>query len=310
MSDNTKPRLSVIVVAYNMARELPRTLYTLSSSYQRGIQASDYEVIVVDNGSTPPVSDELILRFGSNFRLLRLPGSPSPAAAINQAAQLARADAVSISIDGARMVSPGILQRSLQALRLHNNPLVSTASLHLGPKLQNDSMLEGYNQEAEDALLESVDWRKDGYELFRIACPAMSMKRGWFGPFSESNFLTVRLSTFFELGGMDERFISPGGGLVNLDFYRIACERLRQVVILLGEGSFHQFHGGVATNTPRDQHPAKEYRREYESIRGHPFAVAECPHLYLGSVPPQATPLLGQAVRRLETIHQASPLTA
>ena len=48
-----KPAVSVVVVVYNMAREAPRTLYSLSAAYQRDISAEDYEVIVVDNGSTP-----------------------------------------------------------------------------------------------------------------------------------------------------------------------------------------------------------------------------------------------------------------
>ena len=51
-----EPRLavSVVVVVYNMPREAPRTLHSLSASYQRHIDADDYEVIVVDNGSNPP----------------------------------------------------------------------------------------------------------------------------------------------------------------------------------------------------------------------------------------------------------------
>src|SRR5216683_2592387 len=51
-----RPDLSVIVVVHNMAREAPRTLYSLSTTYQRHIAAEDYEVIVVDNGSTARVS--------------------------------------------------------------------------------------------------------------------------------------------------------------------------------------------------------------------------------------------------------------
>ena len=45
------PKLSVIVICYNMQRELPRTLFTLSCDYQKNIDLSDYEIIVIDNGS-------------------------------------------------------------------------------------------------------------------------------------------------------------------------------------------------------------------------------------------------------------------
>ena len=48
------PALSVVVIVHNMAREAPRTLLSLSAGYQRHIRPEDYEVVVVDNGSTPP----------------------------------------------------------------------------------------------------------------------------------------------------------------------------------------------------------------------------------------------------------------
>ena len=49
--------LSVVVVAYDMARELPRTLRSLSTPYQRDLESADYEVVVVDNGSPEPLSE-------------------------------------------------------------------------------------------------------------------------------------------------------------------------------------------------------------------------------------------------------------
>jgi GT2 family glycosyltransferase len=39
-----KPDVSVVVVVYNMAREAPRTLHSLSAGYQRHIDPDDYEV--------------------------------------------------------------------------------------------------------------------------------------------------------------------------------------------------------------------------------------------------------------------------
>ena len=52
-----------------------------------------------------------------------------------------------------------------------------------------------------------------------------------------------------ELGGLDERFELPGGGLVNHDLYRRACDLPgAELVVLLGEGTFHQYHGGAATS--------------------------------------------------------------
>ena len=50
----SQPVLSIVVVVFNMAREAKRTLHSLSASYQIGVSESEYEIVVVDNGSTPP----------------------------------------------------------------------------------------------------------------------------------------------------------------------------------------------------------------------------------------------------------------
>jgi glycosyltransferase involved in cell wall biosynthesis len=307
LSNLREPTLSIIVIAFNMAREIPRTLHTLSPQYQRNVSADDYEVIVVDNGSHEPLQAEMVASFGPNFRLIRLAGSPSPAPAINIAVEQARGEAVSICIDGARMLTPGIVRLTLQALAIHSDPLISSIGLHLGPLLQNKSMLQGYNQQVEDALLNTVNWRQDGYELFRISCLAGSSEWGWFRPIAESNFVSVRRSSYDRLGGFDEQFTTPGGGLVNLDFYKNACEQLDQVVMLLGEGSFHQFHGGVATNIPMEGHPGPGFAAEYHKIRGRLYDVSERPHQYLGELPPQALPLLLKSLRSLEEAETARP---
>src|ERR1700719_249140 len=96
-----RPDLSVVVVVHNMAREAPRTLYSLSAAYQRHIGAEDYEIIVVDNGSTPPFDAKVIDGLTGNFRLLRLdPARPSPVRAINRGLAEARGEIVGVMIDG------------------------------------------------------------------------------------------------------------------------------------------------------------------------------------------------------------------
>ena len=45
-----KPKVSIIVISYNMNRELPRTLLSLSLPYQKDIGHDEYEVILIDNG--------------------------------------------------------------------------------------------------------------------------------------------------------------------------------------------------------------------------------------------------------------------
>lgn len=293
-----KPTLSVIAVFHNMAREAPRTLFTLSAQYQRGIYPDDYEVIVVDAGSSAPLEQSFVKSFGENFRLVHSPAAPSPVAAINRAADLAQGVAIALCIDGARMLTPGILRLMLDAFKTCNDPVVATLAWHLGPKIQNESLLEGYNQAVEDKLLDSVDWRADGYELFRISSLAASSRDGWFCPIGESNCLAVRKETWSRLGRLHEGFISPGGGLVNLDFYREACRRLDPLVILLGEGTFHQFHGGVATNAPAGCHPMEGFVDEYKRVRCEDYAVENKAATYLGRIPPQALGFLQVSVAK------------
>ena len=102
----SRPALSVIVVFRDMAREAPRTLHTLSASYQRGVGPGDYEVIAVDAGSAIPLEAAEIASFGGNVSLLRTPPAPSPAGAINAAVSRSRGEAVMVCIDGARMLTP------------------------------------------------------------------------------------------------------------------------------------------------------------------------------------------------------------
>ena len=65
-----KPDLPIVVVAYNIPRELPRTLYSLSSRYQRHINSDDYEVIIVDDGSGPSVNPDRLRDLADNFPLI------------------------------------------------------------------------------------------------------------------------------------------------------------------------------------------------------------------------------------------------
>ena len=299
MQDPARPLLSVIVAFHDMAREAPRTLRTLSPAYQQGVEPGDYEVLAVDCGSARPLPEPLVTDCGPGFRLLRMDAAPSPAKAINAAVRAARGGAVMLCIDGARMLTPGIVRLTLTSLRAFPDPVIATMAWHLGPKPQNESMLEGYCQGVEDRLLDTIDWNRDGYELFRIASLGGSSAGGWFRPLSESNCLTVRRASWDRLGGLDERFVAPGGGLVNLDLYRRACTTLGPLVMLLGEGTFHQFHGGVATNVPPDRHPWAVFHDEYVSIRGAAYAAPDAQAVLMGTMPRQALPFLAHSLDRL-----------
>lgn len=297
-----RPKISVVVAVYNMQREARRTLLSLSVPYQRDVSEDDYEVIVVDNGSTEPLSDELVRSFGRNFRYFFLDtASKSPAGSMNFGVGKARGEYVGLMVDGARIVSPGIIKYALFGMKLYSNPVVATPGFHLGPDVQYRSVAKGYDGETEDALLESVNWNSNGYRLFEIASFAGSSKDGFFLPIGESNFFFLKKETFAQLGGFDERFKASGGGLVNLDFYKRACELPDSaVVILLGEGTFHQLHGGVSTNVTEEENLQRwhEFENEYIGIRGASFSSAVKSPYFIGHMPVEALKFMEISVQK------------
>ncbi len=296
-------KLSVVVNFHNMRREALRTLWTLSAAYQRDMSVLDYEVIVIDNGSTEPLDSEFVKTFGSNFHYYFLErSSKSPAGALNFGVNKAKGEFVSCIVDGARMVSPGILHYSLKAGMAFNYSFVSALAWHLGTEVQNISMLNGYNAEVEDHLLESINWRENGYQLFQISVLAQSSSVGFLGGLpEESSYFLMSKTHFHELGGFDEEFRSPGGGLMNHDFLKRVVEFQKfDPVILLGEGTFHQYHGGVATNVPLTDHPWNQFCHEYHKIRGESFKKPKQPLVhYFGNMSVYAMSFLNKPERIL-----------
>jgi glycosyltransferase involved in cell wall biosynthesis len=285
-------RLSIVVIFHNMAREAMRTLYALSPAYQQNVDAQDYEVIAVDNGSEIPLCPNMVAGFGAGFRLIRhQTSSVSPVGAINLGVAQTTGDAVAIIVDGARMASPGLVAHSLQALRLAELAVVYARSWHLGPDIQNKTVPQGYNQATEDALLEQINWQTQGYRLFEISTLAQSSHGGFFGAVpAEFSWVALPRQLYEALGGYDARFQAPGGGLVNHHFRNRALSfPATTPVALLGEGVFHQVHGGVATNVPMHQHPMKHFRMEYQEITGAEYKIGPAGDpLYFGRLAVEA----------------------
>ena len=291
--------LSVVVVGFNMGRELPRTVRSLTRPYQQGIDGLAYEVVVVDNGSTPAVDPDVFAGADPDVTVVRVDDARvSPAEAVNRAVRSTRGRQVGIVLDGARMVTPGVVAQARTALVLDPGALVTTMAWHLGPDHQSRSRLAGYDTAEEDRLLESIGWPDDGYRLFDIAALAGANPTGFGGSINESccTFLTRR--RFDELGGYDESFETPGGGYVNLDFFtRAQALPGASLTVLLGEGSFHQIHGGVASNAADPDGTGRTFAAEYEAIRGHPYAHPTVDPLYLGRLGPSAARWVGNGDR-------------
>ncbi len=78
--------------------------------------------------------------------------------------------------------------------------------------------------------------------------------------------------------------------------------------MLLGEGTFHQLHGGVATNRHDDALLAA-FAAQYERLRGEPFRPPSRPMRCYGNVPDVCAPVLEQSARHFaaHTARAATP---
>ncbi len=250
-----KPYLSVVLIVYKMPDQAEKTIQSLSPAYQQGAQESDYEVIVVENHSDRLLGKERATRHAGNVHYHhRHETQRTPVHAINFGAAQARGTHVAIMIDGARMLTPGIVRQTLDVFRIAPHAAVSAPGYHIGHKLQQIAVNEGYNEEAEAHLLQSIHWPQDGYRLFDIAVLSGSCQGGFFQANYESNFIAMSVKKWRMLGGVDTRYDDFGGGNANLDLYKRLLESPETPFYLLfGEGSFHQFHGGVTTGTLKDE---------------------------------------------------------
>lgn len=274
-----------------MAREIPRTLQSLARDYQLTAEDFDYEVILVDNGSSTPLDETTWQETNVPVSLLRIEDAhPSPAQAVNRAALQAQGDLLCLMIDGAHLLTPGVFKLAMAADLALPEAVVALRYFFLGPDEQNHSITDGYNKDIEDQMLSTINWPMDGYRLFEIGTPfrAGSSGANWLHKMFESNCLFLRRSRFEALGGADEAFNLPGGGFVNLDLYKRACDSEGTTPVqIIGEGSFHQIHGGTTTNVPigKRKNQTQLYREQYRDIRGHNDYVTEKEIFYLGHLP-------------------------
>jgi hypothetical protein len=181
--------------------------------------------------------------------------------------------------------------------------LIAVPGYHLGRTIQQEAVDQGYNAEVEAGLLASIAWPGAGYRLFEVSCLSGSCAGGFFRPFSESNCLCMPKWFYDSIGGCDQRFDLPGGGNVNLDLYRRACDDPRsELIVLPGEGSFHQYHGGVTTNVSKASEERKkimrDLNRQYEELRGGKYEAPQKTALYFGKIPPEAQRFVQHSAER------------
>ena len=293
--DNTEvqPLLSIVVVVYDMPAQAQNTIISLGTEYQRDVSMDEFEIIVIENESPNLLNKDFVKSLPPNVHYYqRQETQPTPVHAVNFGASKAKGDYICLMIDGARMLTPRVVKNLILGHTLSDLSVVSISGYHLGDKLQQENVNDGYGLETERKLLQSIQWPSDGYRLFDIACFSGSSACGFFLPNGESNCISVPRDLWQALGGFDARFNLHGGGLINLDFYKRACEYPGvQHVIIPGEGNFHQFHGGVTTGgETRDVRNAyiKAFQKQYRELRGKDYSRPDTDPVYLGQLPGQS----------------------
>ncbi len=291
--DRSGVLVSFVVIVYDMPLQAQNTVRSLLSDYQQDVRPEDYEVLIVENDSANTMPRDFLDSLPPNISYhLRKESQPTPIHAINYGIALASGENVCVMIDGARLLTPGIVKNIIRGHRLSARAIVTVPGYHLGYELQQKAVGRGYDVEQEKALMQSISWPADGYQLFAISCFSGSCAAGFYLPHGESNCISMPRELWQTLGGYDARFDMRGGGLVNLDLYKRACEYPGIThVFLHGEGTFHQFHGGVTTGGDevevRQQFIAA-IMEQYQEIRGSKFENPVTNVVYLGEISPHA----------------------
>jgi len=279
------PSITVVICSFNIPRELPRTLYSLTPPYQIDLDKSGYEILIIDNGSAQLPNLESLTSSGIPIRVISYPEpSVSPVSALNFAVAQTNTEYICIFIDGARLASPRLIATGLEALMIESRTVVGCRGRYLGPKFQMQAVKEGYTRDVEDANLHRIDWKNNGNVLFEISVPDESAGESLLDTPSESNALFISKVLWDEIGGYDEAFSAPGGGYANLELWsRITTTLNVRTILLIGETTFHQLHGGVATNAT-GQDVQEAMHDEYRVITGKSYTRPIIKPYYYGNL--------------------------
>lgn len=288
------PQLSIVIVVYRMSRQALNTVRSFAVPHQLATSSDHYEIIVVENESDDLLGAEAATSVASNVRYYLRPNEGhSPVPALVHGLTHARGKYLGVVIDGARMVTPRVIHYALAAFRITPHAVVAVPGYHLGEAEQHTN--PAHDETAEQRLLDRIDWTADGYRLFEVSTFFRGRhQHGFLLPLMESNCVFFSREAYEIIGGVDTRFDMPGGGMVNLDLYKRLVERREaELFITPGEGTFHQYHGGVTTRADENREELlASFRDQYAHIRGTHYTFAEKRPRLIGAVPGWALPML------------------
>ena len=149
--------------------------------------------------------------FGPEFRYLDLgaDATPTPATRSTAASRIAAGEAIAFMIDGAHVLTPGVLRYGMAGLadvraRDRRRPSSGTSV----PASSATRCKAGYDQAYEDELFREIEWPLDGYRLFDIG--HFIGDRDWFDGLWESNCIFVPRKLLEQVGGVRRELLDAG----------------------------------------------------------------------------------------------------
>ena len=115
---------------------------------------------------------------------------------------MARGENLALMIDGAHVLTPGVLHHGMLALTAYEPAVVATQQWYVGPASRTRCSTSGYGQDVEDRLFDRIQWPADGYRLFEIS--HFIGERDWFDGIVESNCVFVPRKLLEQVGGLDD----------------------------------------------------------------------------------------------------------
>lgn len=274
------PLLDIVICTFNMRLELANTLQSMLPPYQKEVSIESFNILIVDNGSVDGTTSAEFESMSPNIRFYTYPETTrSPAQAINWVIDnFSTAKYLMICIDGARLFSPLIIKKSMEVVDFIPNSFIYTLGYHIGSKTHMVLSDEGYTISEARNFLNSIDWKKNSAVLKNNSVLAGSSRGGYFSDVTESNAFCIRRSDIDRIGAYHEGFLSPGGGLCNLEiFERLVMDSATINVCLLEEGTYHQYHGGAATAKKVKQ---SIFADEYERLIGRKYVKKNYSRFY------------------------------